>query len=549
MRFRLILLILILSALLVPLMSSRGQIIYEINREKAILDIQRSGIVYLRYNLSLTVKSGTISRYVSIGMPSPSFSVVEAKEIFPDGRQVDVRAEEVRQGDYYAVKMRPTRPIGPGDSRTYVVEVELRNFIYEDETNPGNAGLMFTPSWFGAPIRLLQVFVILPPGVQRNEIKNQPDYDNIGTLDDGRIYLYWERKDLPPNYKFQVGVSFPKGYVEGVTSRSQGPDLLDFLVGIVFLGAVIISIVAIVRAFKSWMEKLPYQGPEIYAESLGPNKKMGPAEVAYLRKLEGAKLSYGRVLATLIAELVRKGFLAVKSLSPLRLRRLEGSGARLRIYERRFLDCIEDGSLDQDCLVKVIKLLHRRVERELSGYSRGETLSYYDEKVRSIWNAIREAPPERKLDMVRENLPWLLTDPDFEENLRRALRAGPKRGIGVPSYPLDDVWIWWPTGTWVPPTTAGPSPPPAPGPGGSPGDVPVIPDIERAADAIARSVEEVSSNIVRNVENFADMVTRAVAPPRSRGRRSRSVSCACVSCACACACVSCACACAGGGVG
>ncbi len=556
MKLRLILLFLFISALLTPLVNASGQIVYEIEREKVILDIQRSGIVYLRYNLTLKVKSGTIARYVSIGMPSPSFSVLEAEEIFPDGRVVKVSAEEIRENSYYAVKMRPSEPIDPGESRTYVVEVELRDFIYEDETNPGNAGLMFTPSWFNAPIKLLQVFVILPPGVSKGEVKNQPDYDNLQALDNGRIYLYWERRDLPPNYKFEIGVSFPRDYVEKVVPAGGGiPDYLSFVIGIVFLGAIIISVVAIVKLFKSWIEKLPYQAPEIFAESLGPNKNMAPTEVAYLRKLEGAKLSYGRILAVLIASLVGKGFLAVESLDPLRLRKLEGSKRNLRIYERRFLDCVtEDGSLDEDCLIKVIKLIHRRVERELSGYSRGETLAFYDSKVRSIWRMIEDAPIEEKLDLIKDNLAWLLTDPDFERNLKRALRR-PKEEVAVISYPypLDDVWIWWPRGGWtsIPPA---PRVPKAPDTSGAPSggvDVPVIPDIEKAADTIARSVEEVSSNIVRNIEDFADRVAKVIVPsrPRASRRRTASVSCACVSCACACACVSCACACAGGGVG
>ncbi len=556
MRLRLILLLLVISALLIPLMNASSQIVYEIDREKVVLDIQRSGIVYLRYNLTLRVESGTIARYVSIGMPSPSFRVLEAEEVFPDGRVIEVNAEEIREDSYYAVKMKPSEPIDPGESRTYVVEVELRDFIYEDETNPGNAGLMFTPSWFNAPIRLLQVFVILPPGVSKGEVRNQPDYDNLQTLDDGRIYLYWEREDLPPNYKFEIGVSFPRDYVERVVPAGGGfPDYLSFVVGLVFLGAIIISIVAIVRLFKSWIEKLPYQAPEIFAESLGPNKNMAPTEVAYLKKLEGIKLSYGRILAVLIASLVKKEFLAVERLNPLKLRRLEGSKRNLRIYEKRFLDCItENGSLDQDCLVKVIKLIHRRVERELSGYSRRETLSFYNDKVRSIWKMVEEAPSEEKLDLVRDNLAWLLTDPNFERNLKKALRerrVREGRTISSYPYPLDDVWIWWPRGRWtsIPPA---PRVPRAPDTSKAPSgkiDVPAIPDIEKTADTIARSVEEVSSNIIRNIEDFADRVARVIVPSRPRARRTASVSCACVSCACACACVSCACACAGGGVG
>ncbi|HDI73672.1 MAG TPA: hypothetical protein ENF57_01530 [Candidatus Korarchaeota archaeon] len=557
MRFKLVLFI-ALILLVLPLIYSQAQISYEINREKVILDVQSSGEILLRYNLTLTVISGRIARYVAVGMPSPSFSVYLAQEVFPDGKTVDVEFSEVREDSYYAVKLTPSEPIDPGESRTYVVEVELEDFIYEDETNPGNAGFMFTPSWFNARIHELEIFVILPPGVSKDEVKNQPDYDNVGTLPDGRLYLYWVRKDLPPNYKLELGVSFPKEYVERVVTPSEEGGILEFLIGLALLGALLVAIVAIVKLVKSWIEKLPYMAPEIFAESLGPNKNMAPAEVAYLKKLEGRKISYGRVLAALMATLVRKGFLAIRSLDPLRVEKLEGpTGVNLRIYERRFLECVkDDGSLDQDCLVKVVKLLHRRVEKEIAGYSRRDTMAYYDELVRSIWRRVREAPQEEKLDLVKDNLMWLLTDDNFEKNLKEALKARPREGrITVITYPVDDIWIWWPRDTWT--TTLPrpvPVPSPRPAPSGTPSprvDIPGVSDIERVADSIARSVEMVSSNIVRNVEGFADKVAKAIVPSRSRasGRRVRSISCACVSCACACACVSCACACAGGGVG
>ncbi|MCD6348336.1 MAG: hypothetical protein J7L91_01755, partial [Candidatus Korarchaeota archaeon] len=242
----------------------------------------------------------------------------------------------------------------------------------------------------------------------------------------------------------------------------------------------------------------------------------------------------------------------------LKVEKLEGpAGVNLRIYEKRFLECVkDDSSLDQDCLVKVVKLLHRRVEKEIAGYSRRDTMAYYDELVRSIWRRVREAPQEEKLDLVKDNLMWLLTDDNFEKNLKEALKARPREGrIAVITYPVDDIWIWWPRDTWT--TTLPrpvPVPSPRPAPSGTPSpkvDIPGVSDIERVADSIARSVEMVSSNIVRNVEGFTDKVAKAIVPSRSHasGRRVRSISCACVSCACACACVSCACACAGGGVG
>ncbi len=548
MKLRLVLLVSMII-LIMPLLNVQSQISYEINREKTILDIQSSGEVLLRYNLTLTVISGRISHYVSIGMPTSSFSVYLAQEVFPNGKIVSVKYSEVREGSYYGVKLVPSEPIDAGESRTYIVEARLKGFIYEDKTNPGNAGLEFIPSWFDAKIHELEVFAILPPGVSKDEIKNQPDYDNIGELN-GRIYLYWIRKNLSPNYKFKIGISFPKEYVKSIAS-SENYDFLDFLIGLIFLGSVIVGLWSFIKLIKSWMEKIPYQAPEIFAESLGPNKKMKPAEVAYLKKLEGRNISYGRILAVIISSLVHMGIVAVKSFDPLRIEKLNiEPDITLRVYERRFLSCIEGDKLNEKCLVEVIKLLHKRLERELSGYSRKETIHFYDDLVDSIWRRVYEAySSQEKLEIIRDNLMWLLTDENFEKKLKRAFKYRAKEAevvrnkIIIPYPP--DIWIWLPS-PW--PTTVPPTGTTSTTYGAPKVDVPGVSNIEKAADSIARSVEKVSSGIVKNVEEFSNRVAEAIVPSRPRSRVS-SVSCACVSCACACACVSCACACAGGGVG
>ncbi len=549
MKLKLALLVVIII-LILPLLTAQSQISYEINREKAILDIQTSGKVLLRYNLTLTVTSGRISHYVSIGMPISSFSVYLAQEVFPNGKIVNVKYSEVRDGSYYGVKLIPSEPINSGESRTYIIEAELRGFIHEDKTNPGNVGLEFIPSWFNARIHKLEVFAILPPGVKKDEIKNQPDYDNVGTSN-GRIYLYWVRNDLPPNHKFEIGISFPKEYVKSI-APSEGYDILDFIFGLIFLGSILIALWSFVKLIKSWIEKIPYQAPEMFAESLGPNKKMRPAEVAYLKKLEGRDISYGRILTIIISSLVHMGVIAVKSFDPLRIERLEAKpDVTLRAYERKFVSCIKEGKLEEKCLIDVMKLLHKKLERELSGYSRRETLHFYDNLVSSIWRKIEETyDSQEKLELVKDNLMWLLTDENFEKKLKKSLEhgiKGVKEGEGgriVMPYP-PDIWIWLPS-PW--PTTTSPTAPTSTLPGAPRVEVPGVSDVEKAADSIAKSVEKVSSGIVKNVEEFSDKVARAIVPSGSRSRVS-SVSCACVSCACACACVSCACACAGGGVG
>ncbi len=542
MKLKLILLVAIII-LITPLLNVQSQVSYEINREKTILDIQSSGEVLLRYDLTLTVISGRISHYVSIGMPTSSFSVYLAQEVFPNGKTVNVKYNEVREGSYYSVKLVPSEPISAGDSRTYIVEAKLNGFIYEDKTNPGNVGLEFIPSWFDTSIHKLEVSAILPPGVSKNEIKNQPNYDNIVELN-GRIHLYWVRKNLPPNYKLKIGISFPKEYVKSI-APSESYSALDFIFGLIFLGSIMVALWSFIKLIKSWIGKIPYQAPEIFAESLGPNKKMKPAEVSYLKRLEGRSIDYGRILAVIISSLVHMGVVTVKSFDPLGIEKLKTEpSAVLRVYEKKFLSCIKEDKLDERCLIEVIKLLHKRLERELSGYSRKETLHFYEDLVDSIWRKVYEAySSQEKLEIVKDNLMWMLTDENFEKKLKRALRHRAKevevrRGEIMTPYP-PDIWIWLP-GPW--PTAASPVSPTPTTSSIPKAGVPSVSNIEKTADSITRSVEKVSSGIVKNIEEFSNNVAKAIVP--SGSRRARSVSCAC-----ACACVSCACACAGGGVG
>ncbi len=534
MKAKLLLVIVLLASMVT--FNSLAQISFEVVQEKAVLEVDKSGDVYLHYNITFRIKSGVVSKYVRIGMPVKTFEVLEVKEIYPDGRVVVPEFREDR-GESLAVVITPSSPIRAGQERTYQVSVVIHDFIYPDEQNPGNAGILFIPTWFGGETRKLEVIVVFPPGVKPEQVRNSPDYDNMGVLPDGRLYYYWVREDLPPNYKFMVGVSFPKEYVEKVAQPSN--DLLGILL---LLGVIAAIIIVIYMAYRYFSLKKLYSGPEIAVESLGVNPNLRPAEVAYLKKLEGKDISYGRIIAIIIATLSRRGLIEVESVEPLKLKVRKDKARALRSYEKRFLECVERG-MDQDCLVSVIKMLHRRLEWALEGYSRGLTLNFYEEKVKKLWESIEKASPLNKKEVIRENLEWLLTDENFYRNLRRALRGG----IALDSSDRPDIWIWIP----YPRPSPYPSPLPQGPTGTEPPEVPVVTDIEKVADSIARSVEGVSSQVIRNVEDFADRVAKVIVPSRRtrRTRRAPSISCACVSCACACACVSCACACAGGGLG
>jgi hypothetical protein len=139
-----------------------------------------------------------------------------------------------------------------------------------------------------------------------------------------------------------------------------------------------------------------------------------------------------------------------------------------------------------------------------------------------------------------EQLLWLLLDPNYCARTETAFQNR--------AFEPSPFWFWYwygyhhysPNPTYTPNINA-------PTQAAKP---PTIPGAE-FANNIATAVEKTSSNIVLNIEKFANAILPAPSPKASHepARHGAECVCACHACACACACVSCACACAGGGVG
>ncbi len=557
-------LVLLVAAAAPSLSVAAEDLSYRIAREWIVLQIERDGTILLSYNLTVAVDSGAIRRFVRVGMPVGSFEVLEARELETG---LDVGYDEIREGDYYAVELHPSGPIEAGQSRTFTFTALVEDFVNPDETNPGNVGVQFTPSWFDdAPVEDLRLLVVLPEGVDPSEVRNNPDYDNLMNLD-GRVALYWERRNLYPGERFEVGVSFPSQYV-GHYVEAPGSRGILYRIGQILGVLVMLAPFALVAAYVLYTRTKKYLGeyepPWIGIEALGPQKQLNPPEAAYLMLLESGGREFSRVITVALVEGLKLGVLELESLRPLRLR-VRDDGGPLKYYLRRLVRCVQDdGSLDGDCLARLIKAVHRATYRKLSGFSRKETVDFYRKKIAEGWRELQSAPPEKKREVLDEWIEWLMIDENFFERLREAMRAPEPAQVVLPSdWWMYRIWRWtWPGWDGHVVVTR-----PAPGaprvePVMEPRTVtrierraegPVV-SLEKAADEVARGVESVFDSVADSAEGLADRVARLIAPERTRPRsRTRSAVsscvCACVSCACACACVSCACACAGGGAG
>jgi len=166
-------------------------------------------------------------------------------------------------------------------------------------------------------------------------------------------------------------------------------------------------------------------------------------------------------------------------------------------------------------------------------------VDYYRKIVTKAWLQVEQAGTvDLASKAFDEQLLWLMLDPNYRTRTETAFRDR--------TFAPSPLWLWYwygyshytPNPTYKPnintPTQAA--------------KTPIIPGAE-FANNIATAVEKTSSNIVTDIEKFANAIIPAHEASHTPARHDANCVCACHACACACACVSCACACAGGGVG
>jgi len=498
-----------------------------------------NGSIDLLYDISITLDSGPDINFVYIGQPQHDFTIGSAMDQYGH----TLVATDASSGSDYKVRVNLHEPLKAGQTVRFNLTTNVARMIYEDTQNPGNVGMQFIPTWWQeASVIDLRVLIVLPSGVTADEVRTSVDWDNVLT-EDGRLSIYWERRNLSPDQRYTFGVSFPKEYVQtyekrpaGVVAFLQryGPALLTFGVSIAVIGAV----VYVVR-------KRPYLRPTVSIETLGIRRGLTAVEASYLLDLKPTTM-----VTEILYGLLKKRAVWVESTTPaLKLKIMKPfqnktgtSETILRYYEIDFLNAIkEDGTLDEEKLARTIMFLRDTVEEKLRGYCRRDTIDYYRKIVAKAWEQVEQAgTPELASKAYDEQLLWLFLDPNYQSRTQTAFRD--KAFEPSPFW----FWYWYGYRHYHPKPTYEPNVE-APTEAAKP---PTIPGAD-FANNIATAVESTSNKVVANLEKFANAIVPIPAAKASRqpAHHRSSCVCACAACACVCACVSCACACAGGGVG
>ena len=512
---------------------------YHLDHEWAKIWINpEDGTIDLLYDISLTLTSGDNINFVYVGQPKRDFTIGAAM----DQQGHTLEASDASSGSDYKVNVTLNTPLMAGQTVRFSLTTNVAGMIWEDTENLGNVGMQFIPTWWEeASILDLQVLIVLPPGVTEDTVKTSVDWDNV-LAEDGRLSIYWERRNLAPGQKSTFGVSFPKEYVQAYETKS---DVIDFFQGywpvLLILGISIVVIGAVVINIR----KRPYKKPTIGVETLGIRRGLTAVEASYLLDLKPTQ-----IVTEILYSLLKKRAVWAEATTPsLKLRIMKPFQNKtgtpenpLRYYEIDFLNAIrENGTLDEEKLAQTIMFLRQTVEEKLRGYCRRDTIDYYRKIVVKAWEQVKQAgTPELTSKAYDEQLLWLLLDPNVQSRTQTAFR-----NLAFEPSPFW-LWYWYSYRHYHPKPTYKPNiitPNKATKP-------PTIPGAD-FANNIATAVENTSNNIVTNIEKFANAIVPMPASKSSRkpAHHKSSCVCACAACACACACVSCACACAGGGVG
>ena len=557
MRLKKTLIWLALFALLcVPTASYAQDYSFSMDQEEVDVWINQDGSVTLEYWFTFTCDSGAHPiDVVAVGLPTNDYSVSDVRADVA-GRAVS-HVEESDYVDGVAVWL-GDGTINPGQTGTVHVVVErVGGMVYEDSDDSNYASTEFSPTWFGSQYvhgtTDLAVHFHLPVGVQPEEPRwhhspsgwpqDQPD---TYLDDEGRVLYVWHNPSAAPDRQYTFGASFPSQYVDEAAIQ-RGPSALEQIFAVI-TGAlscccnpvpIFFVIVAGFIGLSVWGQrkrKMQYLPPSMKVEGVGIKRGLTAAESAIL-----LETPLNKVMTMILFGLLKKGAVTVLDDKPLKVQANEPLPEKLRPYEKKFLEAVKkDGTLSESRLRKMTVALVKEVNNKMKGFSRKETVTYYEGIVKRAWQQVEGAEtPEVRGQRFDEQLEWTMLDDDFDDRTQRTFRTGP---VFVP--------MWWgyyrpwartrPAVATARPSSSRPSAP-------STGRVqlPTLPGAAFAA-TIVNGVQDTAGSIVKNVTGFTSGVTRVTNPPPKVSSSGRSYSGG-SSCACACACAGCACACAGGG--
>ncbi|MDY6873182.1 MAG: hypothetical protein SVR81_04335 [Chloroflexota bacterium] len=548
--------------------------------------IEEDGTLSLWYLFEFqNLPSGAPIEFVDIGMPSSSYSQSSVQAEI-DGAEVAGVESSPYVPNGFALNLGDAA-IPPGETGTvtaWIPGVADALTPYDSGDRENYINFQFSPNWFDSQYDQSQntayrVTIILPPGVGDNEGvyytpsgwpgPDEPD-DTGRTEAEDRVYYSWYTENANTHTRYQFGAAFPAEYVpeNAVVTKIPVNDQPSSSTGSSpgLIGSILSAIGGNICCFGFGLFFVAIFGWSIYQGTVGAQKR----KMKYLppkMKIEGHGIKRGltaveaailmeqpmdKIMTMILFGTLKKEAAEVKVQDPLELNVTDPLPEGLHPYEKAFLEAFKAPKAKRRAaLQKMMVDLVNSVSKKMKGFSRKETIAYYEDIINRAWAMVEKAEtPEVKSEKYNQTMEWTMMDEDYADRTRRTFMGGP---VFVP--------MWWPryspvyrrnlgrvggsrsgTGSTSVPSSGGSS-------SGSP-SLPHIPGSDFAA-GVVNGVTGMAAGAVGNLTSFTSGITNRTNPiPKSSKSGSggfRGGGGGGSSCACACACAGCACACAGGG--
>jgi len=544
--------------------------------------VEEDGTISLGYLIEFKNMAGASPiEYVDIGTPNSSFSM-NAIDADVDGIPI-TKIESSPIVDYGFALNLGDDAIPPGQSGTVHVWISgIQNVLtpYDQGDRENYVNFQFSPNWFDpqsdqSTNTAYRVTIILPPGVGDEEgVYYQPedwtgssDPDDIGRTEaENRVYYSWYTDNANAHTQYIFGVAFPDQYVPTdaiitepqetmVVTESTSPNFIQSIMGIIGGNICCFGIGIFFVAIFGWSiyqgtigakkRKMKYLPPKMKIEGHGIKRGLTAVEAAIL-----LEQPMDKVLTMILFGTLKKEAVIVEQQDPLKLDVADPLPEGLHPYEKEFLEAFrEPENKRRVALQKMMVNLVKGISKKMKGFSRKESIAYYEDIMRRAWKMVEEADtPEVKSEKYNQTLEWTMLDDEYQERTQRTFTGTP---VFVP--------VWWPRYSPSYRRSIGGSLSRASrttgrvstaGTGGGKTSLPHIPGSDFAAGVI-NGATGMAAGVVGNLTSFTSGITSRTNPiPKSSKsgsggfRGGGGSSCAC---ACACACAGCACACAGGG--
>ncbi len=546
--------LILLLALFIPLQASAQAYFFRLDQLIVHLFWESDGSLTIDYQFVFTNLPGSHAiDFVDVGLPNDRFQV---ENITAEVNGIPItyisRSEYQGSGSGVALGLE-SYAIQPGKSGTvHVLVTNIAKVLHPDDEDTNYVSAVFSPTWFGSEYLSgttdLSVTFHLPPGVGPAEPRwhqapfGFPSEPETAIDETGRVMYTWRNANANGYTQYLFGASFPKGDIpdEAIVKPGAGTFIgisgEDLIAGLFCCAPILFfGLISWLSVYSAQKRKQQYLPPRIAIEGHGIKRGLTAVEAAIL-----LEQPLDRILTMTLFSCLKKGAATVISHDPLEIEPSDPLPEDLREYEKEFLEAFKHKNKQerQKALQEMVINLVNTVSKKMKGFSRRETVDYYQEIIKRAWAQVEAAEtPQVRSERYEQAMEWTMLDRDYEDRTRDIFRSGP---VIVPTwYPRYDPVYRRTISTSGAPTPSLSTP--------STINLPQLPGADFAASMV-KSVQNFSSSVIGNLSEFTSSITQKTNPPPKVTTSSRSYrsggGCAC---ACACACAGCACACAGGG--